>query len=92
MKERDSFNEAVPGCDHKIDVVDVFSATEAMGEIVPGVDAGTEFSAVLAEKAESALDAFGVRRVVDELLNGKVHGQIVAQGAQQVTGDHERSP
>lgn len=62
LKDADGLLEVVSGGDQEVDVVEVFSATEAMGEVVARVDGGLEFAAVRAEKTKTAFAAFGVRR------------------------------
>ena len=76
------------GSEQQVDVVDVLAATEAMGEVVAGIDGGAEFTAVVADETETTVNVFGVRAFAIQLLDDEGHGQIVTQGPQQLAGDH----
>lgn len=76
----------------EIDVVDIPAAVEAMGEVVAGIDGGEKFAAVGANEAQPAFDAFGARSGAAQALQRDVHGQVVAQGMQEVAGDHGGTP
>ena len=70
--------------DEQVDVVEIFLAVEAVGEVVAWVDGGEHFAAVWAEEAEVAFAPFGGRPVAAEGGDGDGHGQVVADAAQQV--------
>ena len=74
--------------DQEIDVVEVLTAAEAVGEVVLGVDGGFHLAAVGAEEAEIALAPFGRRGLVAQRGHRDWHGQIVADSTQQVRGNH----
>ena len=71
FEESDGIAEGVIQGDQEVDVVDVFLAVEAVGEIVARVDGGAHFAAVGAEEAEVAFAAFGGRAVAAEVCRAK---------------------
>ena len=69
FQELDSFMEAVSDVQKQIDVVDIFPAVEAMGEIVPGVDRRQELTAVVTDETETAFGVFRTGSNVSQLLD-----------------------
>lgn len=84
FEEADGADEIVVEGEQQIDVVEVFLAAEAVGEVVARVDGGTHFAAAWAEEAEVAFAHFRRRPLAAEGGDGDGHGQVVAQAAQQV--------
>jgi hypothetical protein len=84
--------EVVSEYEHKIDVIEVFLAAEAVGEVVAWVDGGEHVAAVGTEEAEVATAPFGGRPVTTEGGDCDGHGQVVAKSAQQLFGDHVLLP
>ena len=54
FEESDGTEEVVVERHQQVDVVEVFLASEAMGEVVAWVDGGAHFAAARAEEAEIA--------------------------------------
>ena len=77
--------EVVAEKDEQVDVVEVFLAAKAVGEVVARVDGGAHFAAAWAEEAEAAFAHFRWRALLAECLDGDGHGQIVANAAQQLS-------
>lgn len=92
LEQRHGRLEFVTGQKQEIDVVDIPGAVEAMGEVVAGIDGGEKFAAVGTNEAQPAFDAFGARSGAAQTLQRDVHGQVVAQDAQEVAGDHGGTP
>ena len=92
FQEGDGGAEVVVEGDEQVDVVEVFLAAEAVGEVVAWVDGGAHFAAVRAEEAEVAFAHFAGRPLAAEGGDGDGHGQVVAKAAEQVGGDHGVSP
>ena len=67
--------------EQQIDVVEVFLAREAVGEVVAWVDGGPHFAAAWAEEAEVAFAHFRRRPRAAEGGDGDGHGQVVPQTA-----------
>jgi hypothetical protein len=76
--------EVVVELEEEVDVVEVFLAIEAVGEVVAGVDGGAHFAAVGAEEAEVACEHFGRRSLAAEGGDGDGHWQVIAKSAQQI--------
>ena len=74
--------EVVAELEQEVDVVEVLTAAEAMGQVVLGVDGGFHLAAVRAEKSEVALGEFGRRGLVVEGGDRDLHGQVVADSTQ----------
>jgi hypothetical protein len=88
VEENDGIAEVVVKGDEQVDVVEVFLAAKAMGEVVAWVDGGAHFAAAGAEEAEIALAHFGRWPVTAEGGDGDGHGKVVAQAAQEISVDH----
>src|SRR5713226_7930178 len=88
FEQGDGGAEVVVECEQQVDVVEVFLAAEAVGEVVAWVDGGAHFAAAWAEEAEVAFAHFGWRPLAAEGGDGDGHGQVVAQAAQQIRGNH----
>ena len=88
IEDGDGGAEVVAEGDEQVDVVEVFLAGEAVGEVVAWVDGGAHFAAAWAEEAEVAFAHFRRRPVAAEGGDGDGHRQVVAQAAQQFGGYH----
>src|SRR5271156_3997060 len=88
FEEGDGGAEVVVERDEQVDVVEVFLATEAVGEVVAWVDGGTHFAAARTDEAEVAFADLGRGTFAAESGDGDGHGQVVAKAAQQVRGNH----
>ena len=66
--------EVVAEGDEQVDVVEIFLAAKAVGEIVLWVDGGAHFAAAWAEEAEVAFAHFGRRPVATEGGDRDGHG------------------
>jgi len=81
LKDLDGLTKAITESDHEVDVVDVLTAGEAVGEVVARIDDGLEVATVRADETKAAFDGLGVGRFVTQLLEGERHRQVVAQAA-----------
>ena len=88
FEQGDGGAEVVAEGEEEVDVVEVFVAAEAVGEVVAGVDGGAHFAAAWAEEAEVAFADFGRRPLAAESGDGDGHGQVVADSAEQFVGNH----
>jgi len=75
----------------QIDVVEVFMAGEAVGQVVFRVDVNEHFAAVRAEEDEAAVSNFRRRSLTPERGDGDGHRQVVADFPQQFRGNHRPS-
>ena len=88
MQEGDGGAEVIAQGDEQVDVVEVFLAAEAVGEVVARIDGGAHFAAAWAEEAEVALADFRRGRLAAEGGDGDRHGQVVAKATEQIGRDH----
>jgi hypothetical protein len=58
FEEGDGGEEVVVELDQQVDVVEIFFAAEAVGEVVAWIDGGTHFAAIRTEEAEVAFAHF----------------------------------
>src|SRR6516225_7250538 len=84
VEERDGGEEVVVEADEEVDVVEVFLAREAVGEVVAWIDGGAHFAAAWADEAEVAFAHFARGSLAAEGGDGDGHGQVVANATQQV--------
>ena len=82
FKDDNGGTEVVAERQEQVDVVEVFLAAEAVGEVVAWVDGGEHFAAVGAEEAEVAVAPFCGWPVAAEGGDGDGHGQMVANSAE----------
>src|SRR5476651_1785976 len=61
FQESDGIAEAVVELDEQVDVVDILSAVEAVGEVVARVDGGAHFAAMGTDETEVTFADFGRR-------------------------------
>ena len=80
----DGGQEVVAERDEQVDVVEVFGAGEAVGEVVAWVDGGEHFTALGAEEAIMAIAFFARGPVTSEGGDRDGHGQVVADFSEQV--------
>jgi len=92
FEEGDGGAEIIVEGDEQVDVVEVLFAAEAVGEVVARIDGGAHFAAMGAEEAEVAFAHFGGRPRAAQRGDGDGHGQVVADAAQQIGGDHGLVP
>src|SRR5271154_2684136 len=92
FQQGDGIEEGIVELEEQVDVVEVFLAAEAVGQVVLRVDGGPHFAAVRAQEAEVAVAHFRGRTVAAQSVDGVRHRQIVAQAAQQVLGKHGGTP
>src|SRR5271156_2839668 len=88
FEEGDGGAEVVVERDEQVDVVEVFLATEAVGQVVAWVDGGAHFAAARTDEAEVAFADLGRRPLAAESGDGDGHGQVVTKAAEQVGRDH----
>ena len=88
FEESDGGEEVVVEGDQQVDIVEIFLAAEAVGEVVAWVDGGTHFATVGADEAEVAFAHLGRWPLAAEQGDGDGHGQVVADSPQQFGGDH----
>jgi hypothetical protein len=81
FEKRDGGAEVVVKGHEQVDVVEVFLAAEAVGEVVARIDGGTHFAAIRTEEAEVAFADFGWRAFATERGDGDGHRQVVAKSA-----------
>src|SRR5438132_12661453 len=87
-QEGNGGEEVIVEVDEQVDVVEVLLAREAVGEVVARIDGGAHFAATRADEAEVAFAHFGWGPVAAQSGDRHGHGQVVANAAQQVRGDH----
>src|SRR5271155_317486 len=92
LQQGDGIEEWIVELEEQVDVVEVFLAAEAVGQVVLRVDGGPHFAAVRAQEAEVASAHFRGRTVAAQSADGVRHRQIVAQAAQEVLGKHGGTP
>ena len=78
FEEGDGVAEGVVECHEQVDVVEVFLAAKAVGEVVAWVDGGAHFAAIRTEEVEVALAHFGGGPVAAQGGDGDGHGQVIA--------------
>src|SRR5271165_5874889 len=78
FEECDGVAEVIAEAAEQVDVVGVFLAAEAVGQVVARVDGGAHLAAARADEAEVAFDDFGGRPLAAERGDGDGHGQVVA--------------
>ena len=88
FEEGDGGGKVVVEGEQQVDVVEVFLAAEAVGQVVAWVDRGTHFAAARTEEAEVAFAHFGRRSLAAQAGDGHGHGQVVAQATEQIGRDH----
>ena len=88
FEDGDGGAEVVAERHQQVDVVEVFLAAEAVGEVVAGVDGGEHLGAVGAEETEVAFAELRRRPIAAEGGDGDAHRQVVADAPQQVGGHH----
>src|SRR5204862_256790 len=84
FEDGDSGAEVVAEGEEQVNVVEVFLAAEAVGEVVARIDGGAHVAAVWAKKAEVAFADFGGRPVTTEGGDRDGHRQVVAKATHQV--------
>lgn len=82
--------EFIAEVDEKVDVVRVFAAAEAVGEVVARVDGGAGFAAMGTLEAEIAFDHFGGRSAMAEVLDDDLKGKIVADATEEIGRNHQK--
>src|SRR5271156_6901687 len=88
FEECDGVAEVVVETAEQVDVVGVFLTAEAVGEVVARVDGGAHLAAMRADEAVVAFDDLGRWALTSQRGDGDGHGQIVANAAQQIRGNH----
>jgi hypothetical protein len=88
FEEGDGGGKVVVEGEQQIDVVEVFLAGEAVGEVIAWVDGGAHFAAAWTEEAEVPFTHLGRRPRAAQGGDGHGHGQIVAQATEQIGGSH----
>src|SRR5271156_5826441 len=88
FEECDGVAEVVVETAEQVDVVGIFLAAEAVGEVVARVDGGAHLAAARTDEAEVAFADLAGRPLAAESGDGDGHGQVVAKAAQQVRGNH----
>ena len=91
-KQLDGGEEVVVEAHQQVDVVGVVAAAKTVRQVVSWVHGGAKLAADGTEEAEVALIVLRGWTVVAESANGDLHRQVVANGSQQMVGDHERMP
>src|SRR5260370_16510300 len=81
FEQGDGGAEVVVECEQQVDVVEVFLAGEAVGEVVAWVDGGAHFAAAWAEEAEVAFALFGGWALAAAGADGDGPGQCVPNPA-----------
>ena len=83
LQQRHGRQEVVVQAQQQVDVVEVFLAAEAVGQVVAWVDRGQHLAAVRAQEAEVAFAHLRRRPFPAQRGDGDRHRQVVAQAAQQ---------
>ena len=83
-----STQNAIRKRERTVNVVEVYLAAEAMGEVIAWVDGGAHFPAAWTEEAEVAFADFGRGPLAAEGGDGDGHGQVVTKSAEQIGGNH----
>lgn len=78
----DGVAEAIIERHQQVDVVEVFLASEAVGEVVAWIDGGAHVAAIRADETEVAFADFARRTFAAERGDGDGHRQVIANAAQ----------